>query len=68
MADITKCQGRNCERKETCYRYTAQADDWQSWSDFDKLEDCEYYWKIESEEKQQYFNPRTRTGCDMLNN
>ena len=53
MADITKCQGRNCERKETCYRYTAQADDWQSWSDFDQLEDCEYYWKIESEEKQQ---------------
>ena len=53
MADITKCQGRNCERKETCYRYTAQADDWQSWSDFDQLEDCEYYWKIESEGKQQ---------------
>ena len=53
MADITKCQGINCKRKKTCYRYTAPADDWQSWSDFDKLEDCEYYWKIESEEKQQ---------------
>ena len=51
MADITKCQGRNCERKESCQRYTAQADDWQSWSEFDTLEDCEYYWENESEEK-----------------
>ena len=53
MADITKCQGRNCERKETCYRYTAEADDWQSWSEFDMVKDCEYYWKIESEEQNE---------------
>ena len=52
MADITKCEGRNCPRKETCYRYTAQADDeWQAWSEFDKLASCEYYWKNESEDK-----------------
>lgn len=52
MADITKCQGRNCPRKDTCYRYTAKADDeWQAWSEFDKLANCECYWKNESEEK-----------------
>ena len=52
MADITKCQGINCPRKETCYRYTAQADEyWQSWSDFDMLAECECYWENESEEK-----------------
>ena len=52
MADITKCEGRNCPRKETCYRYTAQADDeWQSWSEFDMLVECAYYWENESEEK-----------------
>lgn len=49
MADITKCQGRNCPRKDTCYRHTAKADyEWQAWSDFDKLANCEYYWKNES--------------------
>ena len=54
MADITKCQGRNCEYKETCYRYTAKVSLWQSWSDFDQLKDCEYYWKIESEGNDEY--------------
>lgn len=31
MADITKCNGGQCPIKEKCYRYTAQADDYQSW-------------------------------------
>ena len=24
MPDITKCAGRQCELKETCYRYTSE--------------------------------------------
>jgi hypothetical protein len=24
MPDITKCEGRQCELKETCYRYTSE--------------------------------------------
>ena len=52
MADITKCQGINCEHKKTCYRYTAKSDEyWQSWSDFYQLEECTFYWENESEEK-----------------
>lgn len=26
MTDITKCTGEGCERRDTCYRYTAPAD------------------------------------------
>ena len=52
MAVITKCLGRNCPRKDTCYRYTAKSDEyWQSWSDFYQLEECTFYWENESEEK-----------------
>lgn len=48
MADITKCQGRNCKLKETCYRYTAKSDEyWQAWSEFDIGEKpCIHYWKL----------------------
>ena len=24
MPDITKCEGRQCELKDTCYRYTSE--------------------------------------------
>jgi len=33
MADITKCLGINCGRKNECYRYTAESNgEFQSWS------------------------------------
>lgn len=50
MADITKCTGKNCPLKETCYRFRSPANDmWQSYfvenpySEEEK--DCKYYYK-----------------------
>lgn len=31
MADITKCRGDGCPRREKCYRYTAEEDKYQSY-------------------------------------
>lgn len=49
MADISKCMGRNCERRETCYRYTAPENQYrQSYTFFDDdPKKCEHYWPIE---------------------
>ena len=51
MVDITKCKGDSCPRKEDCYRFTAEADTWQSWFvvppfDGDK---CDMFWGESSE-------------------
>lgn len=45
MTDITKCVG-GCDKQSTCYRWTAQASGYQSYSDFKPNEngDCEDYW------------------------
>jgi hypothetical protein len=52
MVDITKCRGRGCDRRDTCYRYTAVDDKyWQPYSVFDvDKEDgdtCNYYMEVE---------------------
>ena len=31
MTDISKCTGTECPIKETCYRYTASASEYQSY-------------------------------------
>lgn len=50
MADITKCQNKNCKIKDTCYRYTATDGYYQSYANFnnnktikDKKE-CKHFW------------------------
>ena len=45
--DITKCKGDNCPQKEDCYRFTAKADEHQSWfvETPNKGDKCEYLWK-----------------------
>lgn len=47
--DISKCDGVGCDRKETCYRYTAKADPiYQSYiRPINRGEKCEDYWKVE---------------------
>lgn len=54
VADITKCQGRECESKDECYRFTAEASKWQSWAPFDvclpESGECENILKMESHE------------------
>ena len=46
MTDICKCFGLNCPVKEKCYRFTAKADEYQSYFVDAPIKDgkCEYYW------------------------
>lgn len=45
MPDITKCPGEGCDIRETCYRFTSKASQWQSYSQsvFQNGK-CEDYW------------------------
>lgn len=47
MSDISKCEGFNCPQVETCWRYQAPADEWQSYL-VGKYENgkCDKYWKM----------------------
>lgn len=47
MADITKCNGNGCDKKESCYRFTAPASNWQSYFSETPIKDgkCENYWE-----------------------
>ena len=52
MADITKCEGKNCKLKKDCYRYTAISSPFvQAWSDFDEKqiegEEYPFLWRKE---------------------
>jgi len=48
MADITKCTGKGCTKKESCYRFTALDCRYrQSYFSLTPLKEdgtCEYYW------------------------
>jgi hypothetical protein len=51
MPDITMCVGTNCPYKESCYRYTAKPNEYQSYfiePPF-KDDDCKMYWGDNSE-------------------
>ena len=45
MSDITKCLGTNCPHKDGCYRFTAHADEYQSYFVDPPIKDgkCDYY-------------------------
>lgn len=48
MADITMCNGRNCELAQTCYRYKAEATPhYQSYFCETPIKDgkCDHYWE-----------------------
>jgi hypothetical protein len=46
MTDITKCTGEDCPLKETCYRFIAPSEMYQSFfmTPHVKNGKCEYYW------------------------
>jgi hypothetical protein len=46
MPDITMCPGTNCPFKESCYRFTAKPNDYQSYFIEPPFKDdeCEMYW------------------------
>ena len=48
MADITMCNGRNCELSETCYRYKANpTPQYQSYFCETPIKNgkCDHYWE-----------------------
>lgn len=48
MPDISKCTGRGCPIKDSCYRYTVEPGFRQSYlavPPVDSNGECEYYWK-----------------------
>lgn len=55
MADITKCVGKDCPLKDTCYRHTAPESCHQSYFTgtpgevVDGEFKCDYYWKTKEE-------------------
>jgi len=49
---MSMCKGTNCPLKETCYRYTAIANEFRQSYFFDvpfdeEKEKCDYYWPTE---------------------
>jgi len=50
MSDITKCKGKGCELKETCYRFKANTNEFrQSYFSKEpntKIDKCVYFWEV----------------------
>ena len=47
MPDITKCNGDGCPMKESCHRFTAPAEEYQSHFETPPVKEdgrCEMYW------------------------
>jgi hypothetical protein len=45
MSDITKCTNSDCPLKESCYRWTAEAEEHQSYAKWEPKDgECEEYW------------------------
>ena len=65
MTDICKCFGANCPVKEKCYRFTAKADEYQSYFVDAPIKDgkCEYYW---GENAENIFNQLKETVKDGI--
>ena len=58
MADITKCKGTNCDKREFCYRYTAmESKYYQSWFvdvPITSKGECDEFWEMKCEHCGQY--------------
>ena len=51
MPDITMCKNNKCSKKDTCYRFKAKPDTYQSYFIDMKEKDCDSYWSIKINEK-----------------
>jgi hypothetical protein len=59
MPDISMCTGKECPKKQMCYRHTAKASDYQSFfmnPPIKKDGTCDYFWDNEgyNNNKEQY--------------
>jgi hypothetical protein len=65
MPDITMCKPIYCPLKDTCYRYKAKPDQYQSFFSEqpynDEKKTCEQYWKMSSQDEA------TKSKRQMLN-
>lgn len=50
MADIAKCSGTGCDKKEQCYRFTAPSNEYAQWYALPIIVDgkCESFWDNEN--------------------
>lgn len=46
MPDISKCNGKDCPIKEKCFRYTSKSSMYQTYSDFEYKNGCDYFMKV----------------------
>lgn len=58
MPDISMCSGEGCEKRKSCYRFKAKANEFRqayfSTPPFDKESKvCEYYWLDEVKKKSK---------------
>lgn len=64
MVDIAMCNRRDCEDKNTCFRYLAFPDEYQTYLMLDiqnpNKERCSHYWRCR--------NPRELKEMNKLNN
>ncbi len=65
MADISKCVGTGCPKKETCYRYRAPSNDfWQAYLTevpYNHVtEHCEHYWQMYDQTKRKDVKRETK--------
>lgn len=60
MADISKCNGFGCNKKDTCYRFLAEENPYyQSYAAFNP-DNCDSYWPVKSEEERERLNKEWR--------
>lgn len=48
MTDISKCDGKDCDQRETCLRFLAPCDPYRQsfFAPPVRGKDCEYYWPV----------------------
>ena len=58
MPDITMCSGKDCPLKETCYRYKAKPDEYQSYFMEPPYKDgeCNHYWEMDKKNTNERQN------------
>jgi hypothetical protein len=51
MADISKCNNKDCKLKNKCWRFLAPSGIYQSYADFkpDGKGNCDYFWEYKKD-------------------
>ena len=46
MADITMCNNKTCNKRNNCYRFTANPSEFQYWFNGEpgSNDECDYFW------------------------